>query len=558
MHLDRRVSSIGIFFGATLLLIFYLLAQRYLVDFPTPVFYIAIALMVFSLISQVLFSDLTRGFSAVVLFEIIIASLVFHYIYQIPKYGLYGSDGYFDLASLKAILKSGHLGGISELVQITSFFPLIHIIGAGLALITGIDSLAIAKWVPSIISTITIQMIYLLTLQLFKQEKAGLLAALLFASMQHFIMFGSLFVRETIAVVFAVSSVYFYVAARSSPHPVAYRGLSIVCMASTVIAHHLTSVMLLLLLALYWIFTALPQVLAIRQEFAGERVSLSFFMIGVIGTLTYWLTTVVEPVQISKFFLQNVFTPSVWGLRTILQQDTLGLVSLPNLRYIILIYGSYLCYFIFSIILIYKSLSRQNKYLETPVFTTYLVICGIIGFMSFYLLPATVGGDRFLAFGWLFAFGPLALAIVEFRSQLVSALSIFFVAFFIFLNLYTIHPTVWDAQAPGAGSAATRQDFALAQTVDFSRGEVIGYINNITTIYEAQNKEGTDAYFLLDPVDFNRFEWVIINRDGLQEEGLYSADSEEAIEKMVSLEADAGTAYNRVYESNNLLVLKQK
>jgi hypothetical protein len=169
-----------------------------------------------------------------------------------------------------------------------------------------------------------------------------------------------------------------------------------------------------------------------------------------------------------------------------------------------------------------------------------------------------VGGDRFLAFGWLFAFGPLALAIIEFRNKLALSFGIFFILFFIGVNLYTIHPTVYDLETEGAGGSAQEEDFAMAHTIDFSRGETLGYMSDIMAVYEAQNRLGTDATFLLDPVDCDTFGWVIINRAGLVEAGLYSSHTMEIIDRMKSLERDGGRKYNRVYESNNLTVLQQR
>ncbi len=558
MAIDRRLSTTGIFLGALLALVLYLLAVRSQVSLPVPVFFGAIALMIGALLYQVL-ALASPGFTGIILAEITTVALVFHYIYQIPTYSLYGSDAYYDMASLKAIMESGRIGGVTEYVQITSFFPMIHTLGAEISLITGIEALAVAKWFPAIVGTATIPLIYLLVRHLFKNQKAALLAALLYASMQHYVLFGSLFVRETIALALAVSCVYLYVAARSSGHSLAYRSLALLFLGGTVLAHHLTSVMLISLLAFYWAFTALARAPGPGRLFfrgtTGESVSFSLLLMAIIATLAYWITTVTESVQLLTMFVNNVFTPSGWGIRTILQRETAGV--LPGMRYYFLIYGSYISYAVFGLILLYKSFSRQGRrFIETPVFTAYLVLCGLIGVMSFYFLPPTVGGDRFLAFGWLFAFGPLALAIIEFRNKIAAYFSVAIVLFFIFVNLYTIHPTVWDPMDEGAGGAAQKEDFALAATLDFPREDILGYMNNIMTIYEVQNTMGTDAFFVLDAIDFKDYEWLIVNRASLKEQGLYSEFTRKLISEMARLEARASTNYARVYESPNIAVLR--
>jgi len=478
LSLDRRVSTTVIYLASVAVLVFHLLAQRYLIDVPAPLYFLSIALISSAVLYQILAIRLTPGFAAVVLLEIIIAAIVFHLIYHIPTFGLYGSDAYYDLASAKAILESGHVDGVEEYSQITSFFPIVHILGADLSLVTDLDEVVVAKWFPTLIGAAVIPMVFLLSNYLFRQTKAALLAALLFAVLQHYVLFGSLFVRETVALVLAIGCVYFYVAAKSSEHQMAYRGLSILCLAGTVVAHHLTSAMLILLLALYWLFSSVHRSAIGRKLFrntTGHRVSLSLLLLSTVGTLTYWLTTVVEPVQILAFFVENVLTPSEWGMRTIFEQETTGVVSIPTIRYFFLIYGSYITYLVFGMILLYRVFSRKrSSYIETPVFTSYLIICGAVGIMSYYLLPPTVGGDRFLAYGWLFAFGPLALAIVEFKRPVVKVFSVAFIFIFIFVNLYTIHPTLWDFRAKGAGGAAEKKVVALARSIDFSSGEVLG------------------------------------------------------------------------------------
>jgi len=561
-RINSKTIGIGIFFGAIIMLIFYLVGLRFHADLPVPVFFISIGLIILSLLYQIFFFDLTRGFSGMVIFEITLAAIAFHYIYSIPTYGLYGTDPYFDATSVRAILESGHIAGVPAYVQITSFFPVLHIMGAQISLITGIDYLSIAKWFPAIIGSITIPMMYLLVRFLFKSTKAALLAALFYTCIQHYIMFESLFVRETIGIIMAVSSMYFFTTAVASKHPIAYRSLAIISLGGTIVAHHLTSVMLMMLLAIYWIFSLLSRVnapgLSGIAETNKNRMSLSFLLIGIVGTLAYWLTTVVQPMQIGVYYLDNILTPSVWGSRTILNSQTAGIGSL-NLRYNFLVFGSYISYAIFGLILLYKSFSRRGShFLETPVFTLYLVICGALGFLSYFVLPATIGGDRFLAFGWLFAAGPLALAIIEFKNKLMIGVSAFMILFFLFINLFTIHPTIWDPNSSGVGGAASREDFAMAKTVDFSDGEILTYQNDIMTIYAEQNKLGTDAYFLFEPVDINRYKWVIINRKALVEEGLYTTFTKEAIEKMAAIESGDNPDYNRLYESNNLAVLQAK
>lgn len=562
-YVGQKFAGVGIFFGSVVLLIFYLLSIRFGVNFPVPVFFISISLIALSLLYQIFFVDLSRGFAGMIVFETTVAAIAFHLIYQLPFYGIYGTDAYMDMASMQAILQSGHIAGVLNYTQITSFFPVIHIMGADLSLVTGIDYFNVAKWFPSVIGAATIPMVFLLARFLFKREKAALLAVLLFAVLQQYVMFASLFVRETVALTLAISTVYFFVTSKSSSHPLVYRILALLCLAGTIIAHHLTSLMLIIVLAIYWIFTALAKIPTPGEKLAADtqdrRISFSFLLIAVIGTLLWWLTNITQPVQIGMYFLDNLLAPSTWGLHTIFSQSTMGIASLPDLRYYFLVYGTYFSDFLFGLMLVYKSFSRRGThYLETPVFTLYLFICGVLGFLSYFALPPTIGGDRFLVFGWLFASGPLALVIIEYKDSFMVGISAILILFFISVNLFTIHPTMWDPNASGVGGAASKEDFSMAQTVDFSVGDIIGYQNDIMTVYEVQKKLGTDTSLLLDPTDLNTFKWIIVNRPSMNEEAIYSSDTKNVLEKMKQLESGNSPDYNRLYESNNLAILEKR
>ena len=385
VRVNDKLISIGVFFGSLLTLLFYLFALRDEVALPVAVFFVSITLIVLSLLYQIMFTNLTRGFAGMIIFEITLAAMIFHYIYQIPSFGLYGTDSYLDMASMQAILDSGRIAGVQQDVQITSFFPVIHMIGAELSLITGIDYFSVAKWFPTIIAATTIPMLYLLVRFMFKSEKAALLAAFLFTCIQHYVMFGSLFVRETVGITLAIASIYFFISAKSSNYPKTYMLLAIMSLLGTIIAHHLTSMMLLMMMLKYWFFSILVRPPTLDQQLRGEsngyRMSLAFLLIGIIGVLGYWLTTVFQPVQIGLYYFNNLLNPNTWGLRTILDKETVGVTTMPNLRYYFLIYGSYICYLIFGLILLYKSfpagaaVSWKRRYLlYTSLFAAYLAL----------------------------------------------------------------------------------------------------------------------------------------------------------------------------------------
>ncbi len=560
--LNATISTPVIFTAASITLLLYLLGLRFHAYLPVPLFLISIGIIISVIIYQIGFLKLEGRFVNVVLFEITVANLLFHLIYQIPGYGLWGSDAYSDFASMKSILESGFIMGIPEYVQITSYFPILHVIGTQVTLVTNVDSLEVAKYLPSILDMVIVPLFYLFVVQLFKNKKAALLGALLFICLQHRSTFGSFFIRETIGVILAFGFVYLYTAAKSTQHVIVYRILAIVMLACTVLAHHLTSMMIIIFLIIHFIITNTGILKRVKNkvfpnDIHGETVSFTILILATVITFTYWVTTVIVPLRALASFVSDLLTPATWGKGTYVDLTGLGFI-LPTFRYYVLVYGSYFCYLTFGLLLLGRLKPKAgSRHLEMYSFTAYLIVCGILGIISFFLIPATVIGNRFLTFGWLFAFGPLVVAITEYRHKWLVRFSIVIVVFFLFSNMFTIHPTEWNPNESGSGATASFQDFILADTIDFSHGRILANLNNITAIYYKQNvQNGTNIYTITRNISIYNYDWIIINRTGLDEEGLYSKATFDVISELRKLYEEGSPSYYIAYESDNLLVLK--
>ena len=280
-HLRLKTSTIGIFFAGSVLLLGYLLSIRYHFPLPVILFWIAIGMMLGTIVYQCLRIKLSSGYVRIVLLEIVATSIIFHLIYQIPYYGLRGWDAYIDMASAQGILNSGFILGDPEYINETSYWPIIHLLGTQLSLITNIEIFDIVKWLPSFLSIALVPLLYLLTRSVFKHQRVALLSTLLFVTLQHHILFSSLFVRETIALVLAVCCLYLYFSAEQSAQPRTYRTLSLICLMLVAVAHHLTSFMLLTFLFIHFIVARvskgafkLPSLrrMYARNSLAGESI----------------------------------------------------------------------------------------------------------------------------------------------------------------------------------------------------------------------------------------------------------------------------------------------
>jgi hypothetical protein len=561
-----RVSSVGIFFAATVLLILYLLSIRYHISLPVAVFWVAVSLMLGTIVYQSLQLKLSSDYAKVILFEIAITCLVLHLIYQIPYYGLRGSDVYMDMASAKGILSSGFVGGGPEYTAAgTFYFPMIHILGAQLSLITNIDLFSVVKWFPALFDVALIPLLYLLIRNIFKEERVALLSTLLFALLQHHILFSSLFVRETIALVLAVCCLYLYFSARSSVHPVAYSALSIMCLVGTVCAHHLTSFVLLVFLLIHFLVGKASESPFLRRTYlgdniAGEKTTSSFVSIAFVAVFAYWIFIVISPLHTLVTFAKEVFAPGQLGTATYGELTGIALPSIQSFRGYVLFFGFYSISLIFIIILLYGLLPRlRHRQIEALSSTLLLFLCGISGLIAIYLVPFEIipYPDRFLMFGWLFGFAPLVAIILSGRYKWLIRAGIFLLTAFMIFNIYQIEPTAWDARAEEIPSATLEEDYALANTFDFSTDKIATNTYSRYAIYDVQNNLGENALSISEDINLSEFDWLVIQKEALRLEQKYNPEPRtEAIAEMRQLVKECSPDRNRIYESNNLSVFK--
>jgi hypothetical protein len=114
-------------------------------------------------------------------------------------------------------------------------------------------------------------------------------------------------------------------------------------------------------------------------------------------------------------------------------------------------------------------------------------------------------------------------------------------------NIYMIETTAWDVRAEGVPVSPSLEDYALANTFNFSRGTIIGYPNTVLAIYDVHNNLGTTYS---GEVNLTRFDWVIIQKKGLE---LEPRTETIAVLEHLAFECPAG--YNKIYESDNLVVV---
>ncbi|MCP4607493.1 MAG: hypothetical protein GY845_02090 [Planctomycetes bacterium] len=477
------------------------------------------------------------------------------------------------MASVKGILSSGFIRDEPQYTNGTSYFPIIHVIGGQISLITNIAVHSVVKWFPSLFDVGLILLLYLLMRRIFGKETVALLCALLFACLQHHILFGSLFVRETIALVLAVCCVYLFFSARSSSHPLTYYMLSVVCLLETVVAHHLTSFMLATFLLAHFLVGKMSESSYLRKKYigddiVGEKVTGTYLLIAFGGMFIYWMYVVTYPLIDLVDITKNIFAFGDWGVDTYAEEASVSATTLRTVRSHVLVYGFYAFMCSFGVILIYHLWSRaRNIRLETYSFTLYLFGLGLVGLGSLYLFPAKAYPDRFLMFGFLFAFGPIVVAILGARHVSLVRIGTLWLVVFMLFNVYMISPAFWNpTKYEGPPPPASEEEYALARTFDFCLQHpgypvIAAHQNSQVAIYDVDHCVGELLYLadcpLTEDIDLRAYSWIIVQKELLAlERKSYPEPRTDAVAEMANLVEQGSHDRNRVFESNNLSVFK--
>jgi hypothetical protein len=382
--------------------------------------------------------------------------------------------------------------------------------------------------------------------------------------MQHHILFSSLFIRETIAIILAVICIYFYFSARSSTKPVARVALAAICLIGTIFAHHLTSFMLIIFMIVHAIICSLFRMASNKQRnpISGldtKPITTTFVIFALVSLFAYWVYVASKPMYNLLMLVKEIFNISYWGIGSYADVASIGADTIHTTRGVVIFYGFYLFIVIFGLILLYQLFKRNDKLpIETYSFTTYLFLCGFAGLLQMYILRFGIGvyPDRYLMYGWLFGFAPLAGAILYSKRIIFKRSGLILLVAFMIFNIYMIEPSTWNINAENIPDAPTKEDYSLANSLNLSSGKILDNKYARYAIYDVRNNLGDNV---LQANDLYQYNWVIVNRKALElEQKYYPEPRTKALEQMIDLQNENLPSFQKIYNSNNNSVYKLK
>ena len=192
-----------------------------------------------------------------------------------------------------------------------------------------------------------------------------------------------------------------------------------------------------------------------------------------------------------------------------------------------------------------------NHQIEIYTFTLFLFILGFTGFAVLYLLPVTGAyPDRYLAYGWLFGFAPLVLAI--FNSNTFKKIGLILLVSFLFFNIYMIEQRLWNLKADSILAAPSQEDYSFAQTFNFYNDSIATNHNISLAVFDLHNKKANPIFTqdIEKSLTLKDFDWIVVNKEELRLIKKYHEERSTNIDQLINL--GSKNYFNKLYESNNL------
>jgi hypothetical protein len=422
-----------------LILILYLLSQRINSYLPTFVFWIAVVAITCIICIQIAFFDL-RSNKYAILLQILVFSWSIRTIF-IPNTGFFGHDPYKEMEVIKEILNNGWAldSDIFSSYKYQYSYPILYELIIMSSKILGMSVYSVARWFPSFYSTSSLLFTYLFSNHLFHSDKSSLLSVFGASMLYQYMMFHTLPIRESIAFVFFIATLYVYFKEKKSN--VLFTILALLFIVMITLSHHLTSFLTLLFVFLHILVnkicktleTKVPEKLHFMPDSKGFNI-LAYIFVLVIG---YWTYLRYSPVSIIAYaFKESAYLDPGHGM-----------IVPSTLKFTILVNGEYIFAFVFAFFSIYSVISCKNR---MSINLTLILWAALMGMMSILSLKGMVlrsesvaFASRFQSFGYISLF-VLSGSIIDLKNQKgrmfskINATVILLYFLFILFNIYRI------------------------------------------------------------------------------------------------------------------------
>ena len=493
---ESRVKKISIIFFIWCALLYLIGLQYKFSDYYNIIlFWVPILLMISIILYQIFF--LTNN--NFVLLEIFLVYLLLHLIYVVGYYGLRGSDSYIDYNFLKDIINNHNFRLEVSFQESIRGYPMLHIFSSTTSIISKINPLLVAKYLPSLLSSLIVFPIYLFGYSVYNDKKIALFSCLIFGTIPQFMSFETAFIREVIALFFMI--LFFYLIHIFTKRNSYFFYLFIFILIPAVIfSHHLTSFLVLALLIIYlmlskvfpFILKLINYIFHIKITFMkglAESLNRRVLLVVIIfsTSLSIYLYLLYELEFFTGFFSDII--NEILGVRnvggTYAETSNLG-DPIVTLKGNIIFYGFFFFNILFGLIFIIKFFIKNINLSKIEVTCMiYYFFCMFLGFLTMFVVSHMAFPDRFIPFGFMFGLIPLAGMLLFLKKNIFKKIIAILLISFIVYNLYYIDTNYYTNNATFTGGATSEKEYLIANHIIFP-DDYYGPIAAFDAVYDIQ------------------------------------------------------------------------
>jgi hypothetical protein len=226
----------------------------------------------------------------------------------------FGSDPYISFAGARNIESVGWLSAPpwssgTEIVWANERnYPFLAGVAVAVTKISGMSMETWARWGMVSLSLLSVLLVYGITHSAFGSSTVSLVSAIGFGLTYYDLMFHSLFLRETIAFLLFLTTLYALL--QSEVHPTArgkvlYGLIATFSVLGVVLAHHLTALLLFLCLLVYSFASMLPIFARVPRQRILLRWTFAVYVFVIM--FTYWIYLQYSPIRIISTLIEEAF-----------------------------------------------------------------------------------------------------------------------------------------------------------------------------------------------------------------------------------------------------------
>lgn len=369
---------------------------------------------------------------------------------------LFGSDPYVSLAATESFAGQGwstivpwsNTGDISWSQERN--YPFLAGVSIAITKLAGLRLDDWARWGGTIISLFSVLLVLGITYEIYNSAQTAFLGAVGFGITYYFVMFQSLYIKETISFFLFLAVLYSLLLSEKIIN-VGGKLLPMFLILAIILSHHLTSLML----SLFVLLLLLIKIFLVEKKVSKPytKINWSLLIYLLVAMLTYWIYLKYTPIRIVDELLKDAFTESI--------EISIGSMIPHTWRYILTLLLQTISAIVFGILAVIGYIKFR---VLKPVWQAVSILWGgSLGVLAFLGIAGAFGKlgsfpARLEIYGYVLLIPAAAHAVVKIKDKYkITGIALGIFIFFIYFcsSLLRIGPYLYSNTEPNVAAGET-------------------------------------------------------------------------------------------------------